>query len=44
MEELDLTAAESKATYVEIKQYVLDKTGLKVSQLYIAKLKENIDW
>ena len=29
MEELDLTAAESKATYVEIKQYVLDKTGLK---------------
>ena len=39
MEELDLTAAESKATYVEIKQYVLDKTGLKVSQLYIAQVK-----
>ena len=36
MDELDLTAAESKATYAEIKQYVLDKTGLKVSQLYIA--------
>ena len=39
MDELDLTAAESKATYAEIKQYVLDKTGLKVSQLYIAKIK-----
>ena len=30
MDELDLTTAESKATYEEIKQYVLDKTGLKV--------------
>ena len=30
MDELDLTTAESKATYGEIKQYVLDKTGLKV--------------
>ena len=39
MDELDLTAAESKATYAEIKQYVLDKTGLKVSQLYIARVK-----
>lgn len=39
MSELDLTAAESKATYAEIKQYVLDKTGLKVSQLYIAQVK-----
>lgn len=32
-------AAESKVTYDEIKQYVLDKTGLKVSQLYIAQAK-----
>lgn len=39
MSELDLTAAESKATYAEIKQYVLDRTGLKVSQLYIAQVK-----
>lgn len=39
MDELDLTAAESKATYAEIKQYVLDKTGFKVSQLYIAQVK-----
>lgn len=39
MSELDLTSAESKATYAEIKQYVLDKFGLKVSQLYIAQVK-----
>ena len=31
MDELDLTAAESKATYEEIKKYVLEHTGLKVS-------------
>ena len=39
MDELDLTAAESKATYAEIKQYVLDKYGLKVSSLNIAQIK-----
>ncbi len=39
MDELDLTAAESKATYEEIKEYVLEKFGLKVSQLYIAQIK-----
>ena len=40
MDELDLTAAESKATYEEIKDYVLKHTGLKVSSLYIAQVKE----
>lgn len=40
MEELDLTAAESKATYNDIKQYVFDKYGFKVSNLYIAQVKE----
>ena len=39
MDELDLTAAESKATYDEIKAYVLEKFGFKVSQLYIAQIK-----
>lgn len=39
LDEMDLTTAESKATYDEIKQYVLDKFGLKVSQLYIAQVK-----
>ena len=29
LDELDLTAAESKATYEEIKEYVLEHTGLK---------------
>lgn len=40
MDELDLTAAESKATYEEIKDYVLGHTGLKVSSLYIAQVKK----
>ena len=40
MDELDLTAAESKETYEEIKDYVLEHTGLKVSSLYIAQVKE----
>ncbi len=39
MDELDLTAAESEATYAELKQYVLDKYGLKVSSLNIAQIK-----
>lgn len=39
MDELDLTSAESKATYEEIKEYVLEHTGLKVSHLYIAQIK-----
>lgn len=39
MSEMDLTVAESKATYEEIKQYVLDKYGLKVSSLNIAQIK-----
>ena len=40
MSEMDLTAAESKATYEEIKEYVLKHTGLKVSSLYIAQVKQ----
>ena len=39
MREMDLTAAESKATYDEINEYVLKHTGLKVSNLYIAQVK-----
>ena len=31
LDELDLTTAESKATYAEIKDYVLKEHGLKVS-------------
>ena len=40
MDEPDLTAAESKATYEEIKEYVLEHSGLKVSSLYIAQVKQ----
>ena len=39
LDELDLTAAESKATYDEIKAYVQEKYGLKVSSLYISQVK-----
>ena len=40
MDELDLTAAESKATYEEIRKYVAEHyDGMKVSNLYIAQVK-----
>lgn len=40
MDELDLTSAESKATYEEIKTYVAEHNdGMKVSNLYIAQVK-----
>ena len=38
--DLELTSAESKATYDEIKEYVLKHTGLKVSNLNIAQIKD----
>ena len=40
LSELDVTAAESKATYDEIKSYVLERFGLKVSSLYISQVKK----
>ena len=39
-DEFDLTASESKATYAKIKQYVLEKHGIKVSSLNIAQIKQ----
>ena len=39
MDEMDLTAAESKATYQEIKEWVKEKYGFHVSHLNIAKTK-----
>ena len=39
LDALDVTTAESKATYAEIKDYVLKKHGLKVSNLYISQVK-----
>ena len=40
LDELDLTSAESKATYAQIKEYVWNKFELKVSTLYIAQIKK----
>ena len=39
LDELEATSAETKATYQEIKDYVLKEFGLKVSNLYISQVK-----
>ena len=39
LDEFDLTSAESKVTYKQIKEYVLNKFGFKVSTLYITQTK-----
>ena len=39
LDELDATSAELKATYQEIKDYVLKEFDLKVSNLYISQVK-----
>lgn len=39
LDALDITSAESKATYAEIKDYVLKAHGWKVSNLYISQVK-----
>ena len=39
MSELDITRAESKATYKEIQEYVKNKYDLHVTNLYIAQVK-----
>ena len=40
LDELDATPAETKATYKEIKDYVKEQTGLNVTPLYIAQVKQ----
>ena len=40
MDELDVTAAESKATYDQLWDYVWEHHQLKVSNLYIAQVKQ----
>ena len=40
MDELDVTVAESKATYDQIRDYVWEHYQLKVSNLYIAQVKQ----
>ena len=38
--ELEITSAEAKATYAELKAYILSAYGLKVSSLYVAQIKK----
>ena len=38
--DMDLSEFKGKATYEQIKTYVLEQTGLKVSSLYIAQIKK----
>ena len=40
LEDMDLSEFKGKATYEQIKEYVLEQTGLKVSSLYIAQIKK----
>ena len=40
LEDMDLSEFKGKATYEQIKTYVLEQIGLKVSSLYIAQIKK----
>ena len=40
MDDMELTSVESKASYKQIQNYVLEKFGFKVSTLYIAQVKK----
>lgn len=42
LDEMDLTKAESKATYEEIRTYVKEHFGLHVTNLYIAQVKREL--
>ena len=39
LEDMDLSEFQDGATYRQIKEYVLEHTGLKVSSLYISQIK-----
>lgn len=39
LEDIDITSVRGKATYEQIKNYVLEHAGLKVSSLYISQIK-----
>ncbi len=39
LEDMDMSEFQEKATYPQIKEYVLEHTGLKVSSLYISQIK-----
>ena len=39
LEDMDMSEFQDGATYPQIKEYVLEHTGLKVSNLYISQVK-----
>ena len=39
LEDMDMSDFQDKATYTQIKDYVLEHSGLKVSNLYISQIK-----
>lgn len=39
LEDMDMSEFQDNATYPQIKKYVLEHTGLKVSSLYISQVK-----
>ena len=39
LEDMDMSDFQDKATYSQIKEYVLEHSGLKVSSLYISQVK-----
>ena len=39
-EDMDLSEFKGKATYAQVKEYILSESGLKVSSLYIAQVKK----
>lgn len=40
LEDMDMSGFQNDATYSQIKERVLEQTGLKVSSLYIAQVKQ----
>ena len=43
LDDVDITSAETKATYDEIKKYVAEhNAGMKVSNLYISQIKRKM--
>ena len=40
LEDMDLTELRGKATYAQVKEYILNEFGLKASSLYIAQVKK----
>ena len=43
LEDMDLSEFKGKATYEQIKAYVLEQAELKVSSLYIAQIKKKCE-